>query len=81
MGFIQNFALAVRRQDKWYHRAIYRTALGLRNIRLPFASVWGAVFFNERNLRLMIWRRLKQFFYYEPMFRYRCAHVGRGALL
>lgn len=78
MGLIQNFLLGIRRQDKWYHRALYRTAKGLREVRLPFPRLLGAIFFNERRMRLTAWRRLKQFFYYEPMFRYRCRRVGRG---
>ncbi|MCP4633956.1 MAG: acyltransferase [candidate division Zixibacteria bacterium] len=78
MGLIQNFLLGVRRQEKWYHKLLYKTALGLRNLHLPFPRTLGAIFFNERNFRLMVWRRLKQFFYYEPMFRYRCRRVGKG---
>jgi acetyltransferase-like isoleucine patch superfamily enzyme len=78
MGFLQNFLLGIRRGDKWYQRALYRTAKGARNFRLPFARFFGAIFFNERRARLTAWRRFKQFFYYEPMFRYRCERVGRG---
>ena len=78
MGFIQNFLLRVRRKEKWYHKLVYDTAIRVRYMRLPFPKLWGAVFFNERNMRLTVWRRLKQFFYYEPMFRYRCGRVGKG---
>ncbi|MBD3168584.1 MAG: acyltransferase [candidate division Zixibacteria bacterium] len=78
MGFIQNFLLGVRKREKWYHRLVYDTAISIRHLRLPFSKFWGAIFFNERNFRLMVWRRLKQFFYYEPMFRYRCGRVGKA---
>lgn len=77
-GFVQSFLAGIRRQETWYHRAIYKTVMALRNIRLPFPRLFGAIFFNERNARLTVWRRFKQFFYYEPMFRYRCARVGRA---
>jgi acetyltransferase-like isoleucine patch superfamily enzyme len=78
MGLIQNFLLGIRRQEKWYHRLLYQTALMIRNIRMPFSGFFGAIYFHERNARLTVWRRFKQFFYYEPMFRYRCKSVGRG---
>lgn len=77
-GLVQNFLAGVRRQETWYQKLIYRTVMGLRNIRLPFPRLFGAIFFNERNARLTVWRRFKQFCYYEPMFRYRCAKVGRA---
>ncbi|PJA30248.1 MAG: hypothetical protein CO189_00420 [candidate division Zixibacteria bacterium CG_4_9_14_3_um_filter_46_8] len=78
MGFIQNFLWGIRRQDKWYHRYLYRSAKAMRNLRLPSPKLLGAFLFYERNIRLIVWRRLKQFFYYEPMFRYRCKRVGKG---
>ncbi|MBD3235031.1 MAG: hypothetical protein GF315_15015 [candidate division Zixibacteria bacterium] len=78
MGLIQKFLWDVRKQKTWYHRLIYNTAKGMRNIRLPFPALVGSFFFYERSVRLTIWRRLKQFFYYEPMFRYRCKRVGKG---
>jgi len=78
MGFIQNFLLCIRKQDKWYHRLLYKTVLRLRILRFPFPKIFGGLYFYERNIRLTIWRRLKQFFYYEPMFRYRCEKVGKS---
>ncbi|MFH1701758.1 MAG: DapH/DapD/GlmU-related protein [Candidatus Zixiibacteriota bacterium] len=78
MSIIQNFLLGVRRQEKWYHRFLYQLALKIRNIRMPFSRFFGAFYFHERNARITVWRRFKQFFYYEPMFRYRCKHVGKG---
>ena len=77
-GIIRNLLAGVRKQETWYYKLIYKTAYGLRNLRLPFPRFFGAIFFNERNARLTFWRRLKQFFYYEPMFRYRCARVGKA---
>jgi len=78
MSAIQKLLLRIRMKEKWYHRLLYETAIYLRRLRLPFPRVWGAIFFYERRMRLTVWRRLKQFFYYEPMFRYRCVKVGSG---
>jgi acetyltransferase-like isoleucine patch superfamily enzyme len=77
-GMIQNFLAGIRRQDTWYQKAIYQTAVGLRHLRLPFPRFFGFFFFNGRNVWLTAWRRVKQFFFYEPMFRYRCARVGKA---
>ncbi|GEM_PF-249724 len=75
---IQDFLLRVRRKEKWYHKLIYETALHLRYLRLPFPKVIGGILFYARSILLVLWRRLKQFFYYEPMFRFRCNQVGKG---
>lgn len=75
--FIQNIKL----RKKWYHRFLYQTVLTLRRIRLPFPRIFGAVFFNFHRIWINIWRRIKQFFFYEPMFRYRCKSVGKSLYL
>ncbi len=77
-GLIQTFLHDVRQQKTGFHRLIYKTAYGLRNLRLPFPRLFGAIFFNIRNMWLTFWRRIKQFFFYEPMFRYRCSRVGKA---
>jgi acetyltransferase-like isoleucine patch superfamily enzyme len=81
MGWIQSFLLDIRTQRKWYHKALYRTAHTLRGARLPLSRPVGAILFNGRNAALVAWRRIKQFFIYEPMLRYRCRKVGRGVYL
>lgn len=78
MGIIEKFLLGIRKKETWYQRLLYNMAIKLRILRMPFPRFFGAVFFYERRMRLVAWRRLKQFLYYEPMFRYRCAKVGKG---
>jgi len=78
---LRQFVLNTKQRKKWYHRALYDTALKLRAIRLPFPFFLGALFFNLHNLWLIFWRRTKQFLFYEPMFRYRCAKVGKSLYL
>ncbi|WP_051305915.1 acyltransferase [Desulfogranum mediterraneum] len=75
---IQGFLLNIRLRKRWYHKLIYKTVFAFRALRLPFPGLFGAVFFNLHNVMLMCWRRLKQFFFYEPMLRYRCSRVGRS---
>lgn len=74
----QNFFLNIRLRKKWYHKFIYDSALKIRRLRLPFPKLLGAFFFHCLNVWLIFWRRIKQFFFYEPMFRYRCTSVGKS---
>lgn len=80
MSTIQNFLLGVRTQKTWYHKLLYRWAMALLNIRLPFSEVLGAFLFNAMNLIITMFRRFKQIFVYEPMLRYRCRKVGKGVI-
>ena len=75
---IQKLLLNIRLRKKWYHKFIYDSALKLRILRLPFPKIFGALFFHLHNIWLIFWRRTKQFFFYEPMFRYRCTSVGKS---
>ncbi len=78
MASIQEFLLNVRTQKKWYHKLLYRWALVLRSMRLPFSGILGALLFNAMRLSVAIFRHFKQIFLYEPMLRYRCRKVGEG---
>lgn len=75
---IQKLLLNIRLRKKWYHKFIYDSALKLRRLRLPFPKLLGSLFFHFNNIWLIFWRRTKQFFFYEPMFRYRCSSVGKS---
>ena len=75
---IQKFILNIKKRKNWYHKLLYDIAIFIRRIRLPFPRLFGAIFFNLHGILLMLWRRTKQFFFYEPMFRYRCANVGKS---
>ena len=85
MSRVSHFLLGVRRQETPFQRAIYNAAKHtrstLRTLRLPFPRVIGSIFFLVRRGFLTAWRRTMQFFFWEPMFRYRCARVGKSLYL
>ena len=59
-------------------RSVYR---GLQTVRLPMIRpFWGAVYAARQFTRLA-WKQGTKFFWREPLFRYLCAHVGRGIVL
>ncbi|RWX50753.1 Acetyltransferase (isoleucine patch superfamily) [Candidatus Electrothrix marina] len=77
----RKFILNIKLRKKWYHQCIYDIVLMARRFRLPFPELFGAFFFHILKIWLVLWRRTKQFFFYEPMFRYRCTSVGKSLYL
>lgn len=75
---LHKFILNIKLRKKWYHKVIYNTVLEMRRVRLPFPKFFGAIFYHLWNIWIMVWRRTKQIFIYDPMFRYRCASVGKS---
>ncbi len=75
---IDKLILHIKKREKWYTRFLYNVAIRARYLRIPIPGFIGGFFFHERKARYSIWRRMKHIFYFEPMFRYRCAHVGKG---
>ena len=78
MLIVERVLLGIKKQEKWYQKLLYRIAKNARSIHLPFSNFLGSIFFYERRVRRTIWTRIKQFIYYEPMFRFRCDKVGSG---
>lgn len=78
---MQHFIQNIKLRKKWYHRAIYDCVIFVRRARMPFPRFFGAVFHTCYTFWILFWRRSKQFFLYEPMFRYRCGHVGDSLLI
>ncbi len=78
---LRQFIQDIKQRKHWYHKALYATARWLKRLRLPFPRFFGAIFYPLYTSWRTFWRRLKQFFFYEPMFRYRCAKVGKSLLL
>jgi len=75
---LNRFILDIKMRKTWYHRMLYDAAKAMRRIRLPFPKLFGAIFFHSLSAWLFVWRRFKQFLFYDPMFRYRCNRVGKG---
>ena len=78
MGFIEKFFLDIRTQRTPFHKGLYDTAKLLRSARLPFPRLFGAIFYRCDNAALLVWRWIKQIFFFDPMLRYRCKQVGKG---
>lgn len=68
----------IRRRDTPLTAGLYRLVRALRRLRMP---AWRPLYVplrRERELRLAAWGRLTRLFYWEPMFRTRCAACGPG---
>jgi acetyltransferase-like isoleucine patch superfamily enzyme len=78
MGLIDKFLLDIRTQKTPFHKRLYETAKAMRRVRLPFPRVFGGIFYWMHDGGLVVWRRVKQILFFEPMLRYRCNRVGKG---
>ncbi len=69
----------IRRRETFFYTFLYSVASRFRRMNMP-----GIIFPLYRAISLLrqflieAIRRLGTFFYYEPMFRCRCRHVGKG---
>lgn len=45
---------------------------------MPVIEPVHSFFYSERQIRLTLWHGLKQFAYYEPLFKSRCEKAGKG---
>lgn len=72
----RKLALKIRRRETPFYDFLYRMAKRSRTLRLPLPRFIGNFLYYERSIRLAAWRGFWRVFYYEPMFRSRCAHVG-----
>jgi acetyltransferase-like isoleucine patch superfamily enzyme len=78
MGPIDQFLFDIRTKRTPFHEFIYDTIIRLRYLRLPFPKLFGSVFYVGHVAWLIVWRRFKQFVFFDPMLRYRCKKVGSG---
>jgi acetyltransferase-like isoleucine patch superfamily enzyme len=78
---IEEFLLRIRRQGNGFYALLYRTAKVLRTLRLPAPRpVFGALYY-IRELILAVASTVYRVFWADPLFRFRCATVGRGLFL
>ena len=69
----------IRRRETWFYGFLYTAASRFRRMNMP--GVFLPLYRTISLLRLVLIesiQRLGTFFYYEPMFRSRCRHVGKG---
>jgi len=77
-GIIEEIKTKVRRGQTPFAAFIKRTVKSLLRIRVPVIRPLAALLYYERELRNAAWIWLRNFMYYEPLFRYRCAKVGKN---
>lgn len=73
---MSELARRIRAQETPFYAMLYRVAKRARNFEVP---VWGPlarVLLAERSARLAVWRNFWRLFYYQPLFRARCATGG-----
>jgi acetyltransferase-like isoleucine patch superfamily enzyme len=67
----------LKRRETPFDAWIYNTLVSLRTLSMPPIGPLHRTLYRERMLRLGLWDRLTKGLYYEPMFKARCASVGR----
>ena len=72
---IGRFVQKIRRRETPFYDRLFRLAKGVRRFSFPAIGPLHNALYHERAFRLQAWRWLTKKFYYEPMFRVRCAEV------
>ena len=81
LRLLENFSLNVRRRETPTYDLLYRFFKGIRTANMPMVRPVHGFLYSERQCRLSLWHFIKQFFYYKPIFKYRCDSVGTGLVL
>src|SRR5215469_682691 len=74
------FTLRLKRADSVFFRAARKTYDALWTPTLPipkFLKPLGRLLYESRSLFIVVWRRLKGYFYTQPLFSCRCESVGK----
>jgi acetyltransferase-like isoleucine patch superfamily enzyme len=75
---IEEFILRIRRQKNGFYVLLYRMAKTLSTLRLPAPRPLFVALYYLRELILTSASELYRIFWADPLFRSRCATVGRG---
>ena len=78
---IETFMVAIRRQETWYHRLLYRLGKALMYGDLPAPRWLFQPLYYLHTTAGLIYDNTLRTLYYQPMFRARCTRVGRGLYL
>ena len=76
-----SFQLKIRRRETPFYAFLYRTAKGIRCFRIPAVKVIYVPIAVIRGFLMELTSNLLRIFYYEPLFRVRCAKVGKRLML
>lgn len=81
MRLIDQTMLHIRRRDSPIADRVYRLAKRMRAIHMPVIPFLHHLLYDERRMRLAIWRALVRVVYHEPLFKTQCEKVGRNLRL
>src|SRR6266545_1539196 len=73
--------LKIKQRQYWWARLLYRVAVAGKQVHVPYIPFLHDLLYEERRLRIQIWRHVKRLFYYEPLLKSRCASVGKNLTL
>lgn len=71
----------IRRRETPFYDATYRSIDWMRHFNIPVFKPLFLLLYNERYFRRAFFRLALTKFYYEPMFRAKCVHVGKRLFL
>lgn len=81
MSIVQTIVLKIKRKDNRVYALLHDLYRAMRRIEVPVIRPLHALLYYERAARRAFIRNLVRLLYYEPLFKARCARVGRGCRL
>ncbi|WP_447977162.1 acyltransferase [Candidatus Nitrospira bockiana] len=81
MRAIDDVMVKIRRRETPLYARLYRWAKALRELHMPVIPGVHHVLYDERRIRLAVWHTMLRVLYHEPLFKTRCARVGRNLRL
>lgn len=73
---ISTFIARIKRRETPFYDRLFRIAKRIRLFEAPYVRGWHDILYYERSFRINAWRTLWRIFYYQPLFRSRCASCG-----
>ena len=73
-----NLATKIRRRETPFYDRLYRLGKAVNSFNMPVILPLYRFLYSERQLRRSLWHWFSQFFYYTPIFKSRCASVGKN---
>jgi UDP-3-O-[3-hydroxymyristoyl] glucosamine N-acyltransferase len=78
---VADFLLKIRRRETPFYDRLYHFLKDVRSVNMPVIRPLYALLDAERRMRKFLWSGFIHFIYYEPLFKYHCAEVGKGLQL
>ena len=77
MGF-EEFVVKVKKAETPFYARLNRAAHAVLRAEAPYVPAIHRLLYQERAVRIRVWRDFWRAFYYQPLFRSRCAECGKG---